>query len=117
MQSCTNNIVIASPIYFSEITGQLLAVLSRVQTFWCAKYFRREKPVPKKKKGGIITVRGGDGELKKAEETAKVLLHDMNTKSVGLGFADNSDTVVSVDQKRTMEELAALADAFNSKVE
>ncbi len=73
--------------------------------------------MPKKKKGGIIIVCGGDGELKKAEETAKVLMRDMNAKSVGLVFADNSDTVVSVDKKRTMEELAALADAFNSKVE
>lgn len=108
-----DNIVIASPMYFSELTGQLLAVLSRLQTYWCAKFFRHEEPVPKKKKGGIIIVRGGDGELKKAEETAKVLLHDMNAKSVGLVFADNSDTIASIENPDVMADLKKLAEELN----
>lgn len=112
-----DNIVIASPMYFSELTGQLLAVLSRLQTYWCAKFLRNEEPVPKKKKGGIIIVRGGDGELKKAEGTAKVLLHDMNAKSVGLVFADNSDTIASVDQESVMKELEELAARLNKQDE
>lgn len=111
-----DNIVIASPMYFSELTGQLLAVMSRLQTYWCAKFFRHEEPVPKKKRGGIIIVRGGDGELKKAEDTAKVLLHDMNAKSVGLVFADNSDTIASVDDKDVMAALKVLAEELNKPV-
>lgn len=110
-----DNIIIASPMYFSELTGQLLAVLSRLQTYWCAMFFRKETPIPKKKKGGIIIVRGGDGELKKAEDTAKVLLHDMNAKSLGLVFADNSDTVASVDQPEVMAALIALAEELNKQ--
>jgi multimeric flavodoxin WrbA len=110
-----DNIVIASPMYFSELTGQLLAVLSRVQTFWCAKYFRHEEPVPKRKKGGIIIVRGGDGELKKAESTAKTLLADMNAKSVGLVFADKSDEIASIDNKDVMADLYRLADELNKQ--
>jgi multimeric flavodoxin WrbA len=109
-----DNIVIASPMYFSELTGQLLAVLSRLQTYWCAKYFRHEEPVPKKKKGGIIIVRGGDGELKKAEDTAKTLLRHMNAKPGVLVFADNSDTVASVDNPEVMAELVKLSDTLNS---
>jgi multimeric flavodoxin WrbA len=112
-----DNIVIASPMYFSELTGQLLAVMSRLQTYWCAKFFRHEEPVPKKKRGGIIIVRGGDGELKKAEETAEVLLHDMNAKSVGLVFADNSDTIASVEDKEIMAGIVKLAEALNIKEE
>lgn len=38
----SDNIIIASPLYFSEITGELLSALSRLQTIWCAKFFRRE---------------------------------------------------------------------------
>lgn len=110
-----DNIVIASPMYFSELTGQLLAVLSRLQTFWCAKYFRHEEPVPKKKKGGIIIVRGGDGELKKAESTAKILLADMNAKPAGLVFADKSDEIASVDNKDAMADLYRLAEALNRR--
>ncbi len=112
IQEC-DNIVIASPMYFSELTGQLLAVLSRLQTYWCGKFFRHEEPVPKKKKGGIIIVRGGDGELKKAEDTAKTLLRDMNAKPIGLVFADNSDTIASVDDQAVMESLKQLAEELN----
>ena len=65
IQEC-DNILIASPIYFSLLTGQLLAVLSRLQTYFCARYFRKEKPIKKSKKGAIILVGGGDGSVDKA---------------------------------------------------
>ena len=37
-----DNVVIASPIYFCEITGPVLSVLSRLQVYWAAKTFRSE---------------------------------------------------------------------------
>ena len=37
IQVC-DNILIASPIYFSELTGKLLVVGSRLQTYFCAGY-------------------------------------------------------------------------------
>lgn len=77
IQEC-DNILIASPIYFSELTGKLLDVGSRLQTYFCAKYFRKETPITKSKKGAVILVGGGDGHLDKAYETACVLLHHMN---------------------------------------
>ena len=110
-----DNIVIASPMYFSVLTGQLLAVLSRLQTYWCAKFFRHEEPVPKKKTGGIIIVRGGDGELKRAEETAKTVLRHMNATPSGLVFADNSDAVPSIEAPGVMEALGALARTLNGQ--
>ena len=38
-----DNVVIASPVYFCEITGPVLSVLSRIQVYWAAKTFRHEK--------------------------------------------------------------------------
>lgn len=108
-----DNIVIASPTYFSELTGQLLAVMSRLQTYWCAIYLRKETPIPKRKKGGVIIVRGGDGVLKKAEDTAKTLLHDMNAGTVGVVFADKSDEIPSVEHEGVMDSLMKLAEAMN----
>ena len=43
-----DHIVIASPVYFEEVTGMLLAVLSRLQTYFSARYLRKEEPVPEK---------------------------------------------------------------------
>ena len=110
-----DNIVIASPTHFSELSGQLLAVLSRLQTYWSAKYLRHEVPVPKKKRGGVIVVRGGVGRLSKGIETAKVLLADMNAGIVGTVFADNSDETPSIDQPEVLEELRALASTLNHR--
>ena len=42
-----DNILIASPVYFSELTGKLLDVGSRLQTYYCSAVFRKERPVLK----------------------------------------------------------------------
>ncbi len=81
IQNC-DNIVIASPIYFSELTGKLLDVGSRLQTYYCAENFRKEKPIQKPKKGAVILVGGGDGNMKKAYETACVLMNHMNCTDI-----------------------------------
>lgn len=109
----SDNIVIASPIYFSELSGQLLAVLSRLQTYWCAKYKRNEEPFEKKKRGGIILVRGGEGKLTRGIQTAEVLLQDLNAETVGIVLADNSDAVAYANKNDVMEGIRRLADELN----
>ncbi len=86
-----DNIVIATPMHFSEISGQLLAVLSRIQTYWCARFFRKIEPVPKKKRGTVIIVGGGNLPVKKPESTANVLLRDMNAQSIGTVYSHNTN--------------------------
>lgn len=81
IQEC-DNILIASPIYFSELTGALLNVGSRLQTYFSAKFFRKENPIEKSKKGAVIIVGGGDGKADKAYHTACCLLHHMNAYNI-----------------------------------
>ena len=81
IQEC-DNILIASPVYFSELTGKLLDLGSRLQTYYCAAAFRKEHPVPKVKKGAVILVGGGDGRMDKAYSTACVLLRHMNCQDI-----------------------------------
>lgn len=81
IQTC-DNIIIASPIYFSELTGKLLDVCSRLQTYYCARHFRNEIPINKPKKGAVILVGGGDGNADKAYDTACTLLHHMNCYNI-----------------------------------
>ena len=77
-----DNVLIASPVYFSELTGKLLDLGSRLQTYYCAASFRKEKPVMKDKKGAVILVGGGDGHMDKAYSTACILLHQMNCHTI-----------------------------------
>ena len=81
IQTC-NNIVIASPINFSELTGKLLDVASRFQTYYCARKFRNEQPIEKPKKGAVVLVGGGDGNMNKAYETACTLLNHINCTDI-----------------------------------
>lgn len=77
-----DNIVIASPVYFSELTGSLLSIASRLQTYYCARRFRKEAIITTKKRGGIILVGGGDGNMATAIATATCLLKSMNAREI-----------------------------------
>lgn len=77
-----DNILIASPVYFSELTGKLLDVGSRLQTYFCSRFFRKTEPDIKPKKGAVVLVGGGDGRLDRAYDTAVTLLHHMNCRDI-----------------------------------
>ena len=81
LEEC-DNVLIASPIYFSEITGRLLDVGSRLQTYFSASRFRGEKTALKPKKGAVILTGGGTGNPQKAYETAVCLLRMMNAREI-----------------------------------
>ncbi|MDF2989459.1 MAG: putative acetyltransferase [Eubacterium sp.] len=76
------NIVIASPIYFSELTGQLLSSVSKIQAYWSARFFRKKEIISKPKKGGIILIGGGDGHMSTPIDTATDILYHMNAHNV-----------------------------------
>jgi UDP-N-acetylglucosamine--N-acetylmuramyl-(pentapeptide) pyrophosphoryl-undecaprenol N-acetylglucosamine transferase len=72
LESC-DNIVIASPVYFSLPTAPVLSVASRIQTYFCQSFFRKS-PVPiAPKRGGIILAGGGSGSASINEAVRKHL--------------------------------------------
>ena len=81
IETC-DNVVIASPIYFSQPTGKLLDVCSRFQTYFAAKHFRNKVPLPKAKKGAVILVGGGDGNPQKAYDTLCGILRHINVTNI-----------------------------------
>lgn len=112
IQIC-DNILIASPIYFSELTGKLLDVGSRLQTYFCAKYFRNEEPILKSKKGAVVLVGGGDGSISKPYETACILLHHMNCHNIhDVVFSHNTNVTPAIADKQTLEGIHSILDFF-----
>ena len=109
LKTC-DNVIIASPNYFSELSGQLLAVTSRLQNYFCAKFFRNVEPDLKKKLGGIIIVGGGDGGMATPIRTAKILLNHMNAKTTfkPICFHDtnNKPAIEDVSVLKMVDELA-----------
>ena len=114
IQEC-DNILIASPVYFSELTGKLLDLGSRLQTYYCAAFFRKEKPIPKEKKGAVILVGGGDGRMEKAYSTARILLHHMNCQSIhDLVSSHNTNTIPAVDDPIALQGIDSIINFFTN---
>lgn len=108
-----DNIVIASPIYFSELTGKLLDLGSRLQTYFCARIFRKEAPIAKPKKGAVVLVGGSNGSFDKAYSTARLLLDHMNCKDILPALcANNTDTVPAVENQQVLNGLEDIARFF-----
>lgn len=103
IQDC-DCIIIASPIYFSELTGKLLDVGSRLQTYFCARFFRGEEPILKPKRGAVILAGGGDGHMDKPFDTACTLLHHMNCRDIHPCVFCHS-----TNERPTAEDVQALA--------
>ena len=58
IETC-DNIVIASPIWFSTLSGPLLNMASRVQMLYASAFFRKA-PVPLKPKKGVVIIVGAE---------------------------------------------------------
>lgn len=116
IQKC-DNVVIASPIYFSEITGRVLDVGSRLQTYFCAKFFRGEKPVEKEKRGAVILAGGGDGAPDKAYETARTLLKLMNCREIhNMVCSHATDKQPAVKDTQAVEGVKHIAAFLNREI-
>lgn len=110
-----DNVVLASPIYFSQPTGKLLDICSRFQKYFAAKYFRNQIPAIKPKKGAIILVGGGDGNPEDAYKTAYTLLHHINVTEVyPLVGSFNTNKLSATKNNNVIKEITDIANFLNN---
>lgn len=105
IESC-DRVIIATPVYFSEPTPPVLSVCSRLQTYFCASFFRKSPVSIAPKKGGIVLVGGGSGSAAPAEATVRRLLRAMKCKEIGPVAAS-----LKTDHVRASEDADAIASA------
>lgn len=108
-------VVIASPLNFSELTGKLLCVASRLQTCWTGRHFRGEKSGEKRKSGVLIIVGGGFGHPKKAISTAKVIFDHMDADCDYIVQSLKTDEIPAIKDKNSIEQLELCAKHLNEK--
>ncbi len=75
-------IVIASPVYFSSLTGRTLDVLSRLQPGFYARSRGEAGFSNKARRGGILLVGGGIGSAELAVKQSRLLLRAMNCVAI-----------------------------------
>jgi len=69
-----DNVVLASPVWFSSLSGPALNLASRFQTYFSARRFRNETIERKPKKGLILLAGGNAGTEVQPLETARMIL-------------------------------------------
>ena len=104
-----DNIVIASPVYFSELTGPLLSMLSRLQAFYGSRRFLQIEQITKPKRGALVLCGGGDGEPGNAQETAAILLQMMNASLCQRVCSLRTDTLPSREDEEALRRIHQLA--------
>ncbi len=108
-----DNILIVSPVYFSELTPPILGVLSRFQAFYCSRRFLGIEPVTKNKKGAILLTGGGDGEFDLAERSGKILLKIMGAEGeIPLIYCGNTDFIKAEENQEAVKMVLDLAETF-----
>ena len=53
-------LAVASPVFFTTVSGYLKALIDRCQRFWSLKYEHKKRIITKKKKGIFISAAGSD---------------------------------------------------------
>ena len=89
-----DNVVIASPIWFSCLSGPILNIASRLQTLYCSRVFRKITKEPNK--NGVIILVGGEGTDSGTEttpiKTALTIMRNMSVKIPSIATICSLDT-------------------------
>lgn len=110
IETC-DNIVIASPLYFSELTGRLLDVASRLQTYYYGMQKNGGHPVKKPKRGAVLLVGGGEGDPQIAYATAVRILHYMKVKEIyPLICSHRTDEIPAEEDGTVLENIRKAAE-------
>jgi len=114
-----DNIVLASPIWFSSLSGPLLDICSRVQTFWAAGYFRNEDLPMKQKNGVLIMVGGQKGTEITPTQNALSIMKFMNVHrpSVEKIYSMDTNNIPAREDAAALMKCRGVAEWLNAKGE
>jgi len=109
-------IIIATPIYFNNISSHLKIFIDRCQCLWAAKYLLKKGPAVKKPRlGHIICTSGSRMKPEEYDCAVKVIHSFYNCLYVdlkGKTLIADTDGVQVKDRSDTMEELRSLGKEY-----
>jgi len=110
-----DNIVLASPVWFSSLSGPALNLTSRFQTYFSARRFRNETVYRKPKKGLILLVGGNAGTEVHPLETARMILRTAGCvkEDITAVVSMNTDEVPAKNDPSALDLIRKEAERLN----
>ena len=101
-----DNVVVASPVYFGTLPGQMLSLISRMQPWHAAAYFLEKPLVQREKKAALILTAGSKGNQQGAFHHVRAFCKMLNAR----GFEEHYACSPMTDTYPADEDAAALED-------
>ncbi|MBR4869230.1 MAG: flavodoxin family protein [Oscillospiraceae bacterium] len=104
-----DNVVLASPVYFMTLPGQVLNLMSRFQPQHAAIHFLNQPLNLRPKKGGLILTAGGKGNEDGVSHHVKVFFRMFGAS----GYQDHTVKSVKTDILPAKDDVKALEEVKN----
>jgi len=118
LETC-DNVVFASPIWFSSLSGPLLNLTSRIQAVFAARYFQKKQLLLKQKKGVVILV-GAQLETKDIPTQIAIAImkyFNVHRPSVSKIYSLDTNNTPAANDKAALEQCHRVADLLNQNNE
>jgi len=114
LEDC-DNIVLASPIWFSSLSGPLLNLTSRIQALYAANHFQQIPVTVKGKKGVIIIVGAEPGTEVIPTQNALTIMKFMNVHrpSTSKIYSLNTNNLPACEDEAALEKCRQAAVMLN----
>lgn len=111
-----DNVLLATPVYFFDVPGPVLNLMSRFQPQHVAQYFLNNPIIRKEKKAGLIFTAGGRHNEDKAIPHSAVLFRLLNAHGWEEHMAKSvdTDTIPAWEDEKAMDDVANIAKWFNA---
>jgi len=110
-----DNVVLASPVWFSSLSGPAMNLTSRFQTYFSARRFRNT-PVQRKPKKGLIILAGGNaGTEIHPLETSRMILRTAGCvkEEITSLVSMNTDEVPAKNDRSALDQIREEAERLN----
>lgn len=113
-----DNIVIASPVHMSNLSGPLVSIAGRLQVYYASKRFLNNKINLRRKEGVLMLTGGGDGRYDCANETASVMFKLINASNVEENrvFSLNTGKLPACKDIEAINKIKEIAHRINTKI-
>lgn len=109
-----DNVILASPVHYAELSSALLKVASRFQVYSSAVIFRHEKLSLHIKHGAVLLAQGGSGGADRAYETARLIFQSIGVTEVyPLVCSTNTDRLPAAEDEKVLCEIQKLTEWLN----